>query len=354
MAVKITPVNGCAFLCFPGMANLLVYELSARFNYTVEQTSSSFTDNAFYSNRALFYGDVLFCPDFNINEKGKPYWAKDVFISPFLLEFNSIGEGAGALKNIQRNWAPCHYQLFRRGALIQEKLPYLNLGTKNFFKTLPSGKKEFNLKIPSSPMGIYTLINPGLILASAETSSSLPCGNITFEEDHENPPSRAYLKIQESLTLFNHFFGESVPSDGDKCFEAGACPGGWTWVLKNLGASILAVDRAELSPELMKDSQIQFMAHDAFTLKPEEVCTFMKAEKIQWVFSDVICYPERLLQWVKLWIESKRTKNIIATIKMQGETDWNIIAEFEKIPGSRVVHLNYNKHELTFMHHSND
>ena len=38
---------------------------------------------------------------------------------------------------------------------------------------------------------------------------------------------------------------------------------------------------------------------------------------------------------------------------MQGETDWNIIAEFEKIPGSRVVHLNYNKHELTFMYHSN-
>ena len=63
MAVKITPVNGCAFLCFPGMANLLVYELSTRFNYTVEQTSSSFTDNTFYSNRALFYGDVLFCPD---------------------------------------------------------------------------------------------------------------------------------------------------------------------------------------------------------------------------------------------------------------------------------------------------
>lgn len=45
---------------------------------------------------------------------------------------------------------------------------------------------------------------------------------------------------------------------------------------------------------------------------------------------------------------------MICTIKMQGKTDWNLISKFEEIPDSKVVHLNYNKHELTFIHCQKD
>ncbi|MCQ2576865.1 MAG: SAM-dependent methyltransferase, partial [Treponema sp.] len=62
-----------------------------------------------------------------------------------------------------------------------------------------------------------------------------------------------------------------------------------------------------------------------------------------------ICYPERLLSWIHTWIDSKMTKNMICTIKMQGEINWPLIAEFAQIPNSRIVHLNYNKHELTII-----
>ena len=41
---------------------------------------------------------------------------------------------------------------------------------------------------------------------------------------------------------------------------------------------------------------------------------------------------------------------MICTIKMQGETDWDVIREFDNIPDSCVLHLNYNKHELTWIH----
>ena len=99
----------------------------------------------------------------------------------------------------------------------------------------------------------------------------------------------------------------------------------------------------------MSDEKVKFMAHDAFTLKPEEVCEILKTEKIDWLLSDVICYPARLLQWIKSWLESDRAKNIICTIKMQGAIDWVLIAEFAKIQNSRIVHLNYNKHELTIL-----
>lgn len=35
---------------------------------------------------------------------------------------------------------------------------------------------------------------------------------------------------------------------------------------------------------------------------------------------------------------------------MQGEINWPLVEEFSRIPNSRIVHLNYNKHELTFIH----
>lgn len=262
-----------------------------------------------------------------------PYWARTTLLKPFLLNFESIGDASRTLKELQRNWAPYQYQSFRRATLIQEKLPYINLKAK-----------KFPFSIPKSPIGVYTLIEDKIILASQFTSSFVPAGRIEFIEDHENPPSRAYLKIQESLTMANLFFDVELPGPESRCFEAGACPGGWTWVLVNLGSKVYAVDRAELAPSLMTNPLVTFQTHDAFTLKPEDI------GKCDWVFSDVICYPERLLEWVKVWLDSGLTKNMICTIKMQGEIDWSIVQQFADIPNSRVVHLNYNKHELTWIH----
>ena len=192
-------------------------------------------------------------------------------------------------------------------------------------------------------MGLYTLLDEHTLIASANTTSPLPAGTLRFIEDHENPPSRAYLKIQESLTLAQYYFGCELPGPGQKCFEAGACPGGWTWVLAGLGAKVHAVDRAELAPELMSNPLVTFQAHDAFTLTPQEI------GPVDWVFSDVICYPERLLEWIHKWLDSGLTRRMICTIKMQGAIDWGIVEKFAAIPNSRIVHLNYNKHELTFM-----
>ena len=315
----IQQLRGRAFLAFPEMMALLRDELEKRFGY--DSTGSE------------VYGDLLYCPDFPEEREETPYFASTTYLQPFKLSFTSITEAASGLKAIQRNWAPYQYQLFRRAALIQEKLPYINLK-----------ERTFPFEIPHSPMGAYTLIDEHTIIASALTSSPLPAGRLHFVEDHENPPSRAYLKIQESLTLFRYYFGEELPKANEKCFEAGACPGGWTWVLVNLGAQVFAVDRAELAPSLMKNPLVTFQAHDAFTLKPDEIGAF------DWIFSDVICYPERLFEWVNMWLESGKVRNMICTIKMQGEIDYDLVHRFASLPNSKVVHLNYNKHELTWLH----
>lgn len=347
-------LNGIAFLSFPQMQEILLSELQERFFLNTQKAKIfgdiiyfdflpevfDFSDSA-TSNSADLVSN--FSPNnsnsdflnFQSSEiyKKLPYWAKDVYLEPQILSFDSISDASTCLRKIQRSWAPYNFSYFRRAALLQEKLPHVNLKAKNF-----------PYEIPHSPIGIYTLLDEHKILFSAKTSSCLPAGTLEFVENHEDPPSRAYLKIQESLCLAKYFFYLDLPNSKSKCFEAGACPGGWTWVLASLGASVFAVDRAELAPSLMKNPLVKFMAHDAFTLSPQEI------GECDWVFSDVICYPERLLDWIKTWISSGKTKKMICTIKMQGKINWALISEFEKIPNSRIVHLNYNKHELTFLH----
>ncbi len=318
-------MKNLAFLAFPEQSELLISELAGRFGIT-RKPDARYGDLLYFENLSC---DAV--PD--LSGLPVPYWARTVMLEPFILKFNSIGEAAGELKKLQRNWAPYQYTCFRRAQLIQEKLPYINLK-----------ERSFPVKIPSSPMGLWTLIDEHTMIASAATTSTLPAGTLHFIEDHENPPSRAYLKIQESLTMANLLNGTDFPSAGQRCFEAGACPGGWTWVLVGLGASVYAVDRAPLADSLMKNPLVTFQAHDAFTLKPEEI------GPVDWVFSDVICYPERLLEWINKWLEYKQELNMICTIKMQGEINWSLIQEFADIPGSRIVHLNYNKHELTWIH----
>ena len=314
-------LSGAAFLAFPDMQDWLLAELRERLH--------------FFSAPAKRFGDLFYFPDFPIAEALKtnalPYWAKCVMLNPVKIHFHSISGCAAALRSIQRNWAPYQSAHFRRAALIQTQLPYINLKPR-----------AFPVRIPHSPIGLWTLITPDTALASAQTTSLFPSGSIIFEEDHENPPSRAYLKLQEALTVAAAN-GGALPQNGTRCFEAGASPGGWTWVLTKLGATVLAVDRAELAPPLMADPLVTFLRHDAFTLEPERI------GPCDWLLCDVACYPERLYDWICRQLASGFCGNMICTVKIQGAINWQLIDRFAALPDSRIVHLNYNKHELTWI-----
>jgi 23S rRNA (cytidine2498-2'-O)-methyltransferase len=88
---------------------------------------------------------------------------------------------------------------------------------------------------------------------------------------------------------------------------------------------------------------VRFIKHDAFTLKPEDI------GPVSWLFCDVICYPPRLFTWIEKWLASGLCNNFVCTIKMQGSADFDTPRRFAAIPGSRVVHLYHNKHELTWL-----
>jgi 23S rRNA (cytidine2498-2'-O)-methyltransferase len=127
------------------------------------------------------------------------------------------------------------------------------------------------------------------------------------------------------------------PAPGARCLDLGASPGGWTWALAQLGAAVTAVDKAPLEPRVLAMPGVAWRQDSAFALEPEPV---------EWLFSDVICYPPRLLALVRRWLPL--ATNIVCSVKFQGPTDHAIVAEFAAIPGAILFHGAHNKHELTF------
>ncbi|WP_413290416.1 SAM-dependent methyltransferase [Bdellovibrio sp. HCB337] len=257
----------------------------------------------------------------------KPIWAQHIWYDCEILEVQSIGDAVKELKSRGKWWALYSFDHHRRAQLVQEQLPK--------FKVPPL---KFMGEVPTQPMGAWTMLEKNKILVAAKTSSPFPLGDIQFQEDKETPPSRAYLKLWELLTVHG-----LVPAKGSLCMDLGSCPGGWTWVLQQSGAKVISVDKAPLDPKIAKLPNIEYRKKDAFVLKPEDI------GKIDWLFSDIICYPPRLLELVQEWRASGLCKNFVCTIKFQGDTDWETMERFLEIPNSRIIHLCHNKHEVTWI-----
>jgi 23S rRNA (cytidine2498-2'-O)-methyltransferase len=254
-------------------------------------------------------------------------WAQMTASHLEMIPITSINDGAKKLKALGRNWGLFTVGHHRRAQLIQDELPKYNQ------KPIP-----FRHPLPSTPMGFWTLMEPDRILATTKTSSPFALGEMTFQEDKVMPPSRAYLKLWEFFTVYAP---EAI--SGGTSIDVGSCPGGWTWVLRTLDFDqIISVDKAPIEARIMDLGKIDFRQESAFGLDPKNF------EEIDWFCSDIICYPERLLNLVKRFLESGKVKNFVCTIKYQAETDWENTLKFLEIPGSQIVHLHHNKHEVTW------
>ena len=254
-------------------------------------------------------------------------WAQNIWLEPFFQPIASVGEAVRILKSIQRNWKLHAVDFHRRAALIESQLPPV--------KARPLA---FGQRAPSSPLGAWTLWDHDTLLVSATCSSAFPDGEVRFEEDRENPPSRAYLKLWETFTLFDR-----TPRPGELCVDLGSAPGGWTWVLAYLGCRVFSIDKAPLDPRVQRMPEVNHCIGSGFALDPRIT------GPVDWLFSDMICYPEKLLDTVLRWLEAGACRNIVCTLKFQSETDHETARRFAAIPGGSLRHLSCNKHELTFV-----
>jgi len=274
----------------------------------------------------LVFGDLVFA-----RKPKQAVWAQNIWQEARLLPAPSIGQGAKALREIQRNWWAHPVRLARRAALITEKLPKVSARAQIFGEAAPS-----------APLGSFTLWDETTLIAAASCSSPYPDGQVQFVEDRLSAPSRAYLKLWEALTLVG-----VRPKPGELCLDLGSCPGGWTWVLASCGARVFSVDKAPIEPKIAAMPEVDFCQGSGFGLDPRTAGG--PEARVDWLCSDMACYPARLFELVTRWLEADACRNFVCTLKCQGETDHATIQAFAAIPGSRVLHLAHNKHELTWI-----
>ncbi|MEZ5215247.1 MAG: SAM-dependent methyltransferase [Ilumatobacteraceae bacterium] len=254
-------------------------------------------------------------------------WAANVWRNAEYIPITSIGHAARELRERQRNWAMYAPSHGGRAKLIAEKLPYVSA------KPMELGDVALE-----APLGSWTLVQPDLLLAATDCSSPFPNGEPRLVEDRDGPPSRAYLKLWEAFARARRW-----PQPGERCLDLGSSPGGWTWVLAQTGASVLSVDKAPLDRRVERLPGVRWHEGSAFALEPRD------HPAIDWLVSDIICYPRRLLGLIERWRREGSVRNFVCTIKFQGPTDHDAILEFARIPGARLHHLHHNKHELTFV-----
>jgi 23S rRNA (cytidine2498-2'-O)-methyltransferase len=252
-------------------------------------------------------------------------WAQQIWLNAEIHSFESITQAAKILKSAGKLWSLYSFENHRRAELIQEQLA----------KPRPR-ILEFLGPLPQDELGGWTLIDKNTLVMSAKTNLPFSRGEIVFNEDKVTPPSRAYLKLWELLTVY-----DVKPTPGQRVVDFGSCPGGWTWVLQKIGCHVVSIDRAPLDPRIASLPNIEFMKTNAFSLKPADIGA------IDWFFSDIICYPEKLLELVQEWQASGLCKNFVCTIKFQGKTDFETLKKFQKLEGAKILHLYHNKHEVT-------
>jgi 23S rRNA (cytidine2498-2'-O)-methyltransferase len=284
----------------------------------------------FAAELAREIGPIDFAHDRLLVTAGPPQpaaWAQNIWLDPVEIGIDSIADGARKLRAIQRNWAVYARRLHRRAMLIQAQLP-----------SVSAKPLQFGSPAPRAPLGSWTLLDANTLLAAPHCASPFPNGEIRFVEDRTGPPSRAYLKLWEALTLIGRH-----PGPGEVCLDLGSSPGGWSWALQRIGARVISVDKAPLEPEVARLRGVEHRRESAFALDPRAV------GPVDWLFSDVVCYPARLLALVERWIAAGTCRRFVCTLKFQGETDHATAARFAAIPGSQLRHLFHNKHELTWI-----
>lgn len=270
------------------------------------------------------HGNLVFANEF------KPAcFALDIWQDPVVTEIASISDAVQKLKQAGKFWYLNPLENVRRSRLIEEQL-----------RKLPELKRHFPVHDAISDIGCYSLIDKNTLVYATKRLKKWPMGYCYFIEDKINPPNRAYLKLWEALTLLGRY-----PQPGETAMDLGASPGGWTYVMQSLGAKVTAVDKAPLDERIARLPGVSFLQESAFGLDP---ATWDK--QIDWLLCDVACYPDRLYDLVVRWIESGKAKQMIFTIKLQGETNLAIINKFQALPNSRVLNLFYNKHEATFFY----
>ena len=100
--------------------------------------------------------------------------------------------------------------------------------------------------------------------------------------------SRAYFKLQEALL----WSGIQI-QPGDVCAEIGASPGGACQWLLEKGARVIAVDPAELEPEIAEHPNLTYIQARGREIRKKDL------QSVRWLISDINVAPKYTLDTIE-------------------------------------------------------
>jgi 23S rRNA (cytidine2498-2'-O)-methyltransferase len=152
----------------------------------------------------------------------------------------------------------------------------------------------------------------------ANRTPSLAKGGRTRVRVRGDLPSRAARKLEEALAWIN-----TAPGPGEVCADLGAAPGGWTYVLAERRARVIAVDPAKLRPDIAARKGVRHVQENAFTFTPDE--------SIDWLFCDMAWRPLEAAALLAKWGRRRWARILVANIKLPMTKKAEILVRVKKI-----------------------
>ena len=203
-------------------------------------------------------------------------------------------------------------------------------------------------RLASMPLAQVCVIDPERTVSGVTYSNaalSLARGGRTRVRVTGSFPSRAARKLEEALAWLG-----VEPGPGELCVDLGAAPGGWTYVLAERRARVIAVDPAKLRPEILARKGVKHLQESAFTYAPDE--------PIDWLFCDMAWRPLEAAALLAKWGRKRWARMMVANIKLPMTKKADMIARVRGILESegdwkhiRVKQLYHDRDEVTISAH---
>ncbi len=176
-------------------------------------------------------------------------------------------------------------------------------------------------------------------LRAVDAQSLAPGGRLRFHVDRE-APSRSAMKLGEALAWLGR-----GPEPEDVCVDLGASPGGWTYIIAQRRAHVVAVDPGLLAPSLRNRKGIEHLRMDAFRFEPE-----LPAD---WLFCDMAFRPLEVASLLAKWGRKHWARFLLANIKLPMRKRAEMMKRVKEIlktggwTGVRVRQLYHDRDEVT-------
>ena len=172
-------------------------------------------------------------------------------------------------------------------------------------------------------------------------------GGVPLIDHQVDCVSRAYLKLQEALL----WSGIGIKPE-DNCLEIGSAPGGGCQLLLEKGARVLAVDPAEMDPEILAHDNLTHLKCRGRDVRKRDL------RDIRWLFSDLNVTPSYTIDAVEEIVTNQHVchlQGMLLTLKL---TDLKMIDQvpdlIQRVKGMgfnlvRTRQLAFNRNEFCLM-----